>query len=209
MFTGIIEEVGRVVSRQEGRLSVSAEGVLSDVELGASMAVNGVCLTVKEFDTITFSVDTMPETLRRTNLGLLSPGDPVNLERPLAFGGRMGGHLVQGHVDATGRIAAMTTEGEAVLVSIEAPPEVMQYVVVKGFIAVDGISLTIVTQETASFLVSIVEYTRHHTNLGRRRVGDLVNLETDIIAKYVERLSQPGNTGITPDFLQEHGFLLK
>ena len=208
MFTGIIEEVGKVTAVKSGSLTIAASNVLQGIELGGSIAVNGVCLTVTSFSTNSFCVDIMPETFKRTNLGLLSAGDKVNLERPLALGGRLGGHLVQGHVDATGRVASIAWEGGAMLVRFEASPEVMCYVVEKGFIAIDGVSLTAVSKDTSSFQVSIVDYTRRHTTLGMRQVGDLVNLEADIIAKYVERLIQAKSTGITVDFLQEHGFLV-
>ena len=208
MFTGIIEEIGRVVSAQSRSLVIAAGDVLQGMELGGSIAVNGACLTVTNFDAASFSVDIMPETLVRTNLGLLSAGDRVNLERPLTLGGELGGHLVQGHVDAMGGVASITWDGETMLIRFEAPPEVMCYVVEKGFIAVDGISLTVVTKDTSSFQVSVVDYTLRHTNLGGRQVGDLVNLEVDIMAKYVEQFSQARRTGITIDFLQEHGFLV-
>ena len=208
MFTGIIEEVGRVTSVVPERLTIAASDVLQGMELGASIAVDGACLTIINFNTNSFSVDIMPETSRRTNLGLLSTGDGVNLERPLALGGRLGGHLVQGHVDDTGRVTSVTWDKGAVIIGIEAPPEVRRYMVEKGFIAVDGVSLTIITEDTGSFQVSIVDYTQKHTTLGGQRTGDLVNLEVDIIAKYVEQLSQPHSTGITTDFLQEHGFLV-
>ncbi len=208
MFTGIIEEVGRVTSRRPGNLVIAASDVLQGMELGGSIAVSGVCLTITSFNANSFSVDIMSETLKRSNLGLLSVSDKVNLERPIAFGGRLGGHLVQGHVDATGRVASVSWDGEAMLIRFEASPEVMRYVVEKGFIAVDGVSLTVVAKDTTSFQVSIVDYTRRHTTLGDRRAGDLVNLEVDIIAKYVEQLSQARNTGISVDFLQEHGFLV-
>ena len=207
MFTGIIEEVGRVTSAQSGNLVISSEDVLQGMELGQSIAVNGVCLTITNFNAVSFSIDIMPETLRRTNLGLLSAGHRVNLERPLALGGRVGGHLVQGHVDDTGRVASVTWEEAAILIRIEASPGVMRYVVEKSFIAVDGISLTVVTRDANSFQVSVVDYTQKHTNLGGREVGDQVNLEVDIIAKYVEQISRAPSTGITVDFLQEHGFL--
>ncbi len=206
MFTGIIQEVGRVTSLQSRKLVITASEVLQGIELGGSIAVNGVCLTVVNLNANSFSVDIMPETLNRTNLGLLSAGDGVNLERPLALGGELGGHLVQGHVDATGRVASITWNGEAMLVRFEASPEVMRYMVEKGFIAVDGVSLTVVTKDTSSFQVSVVDYTQRHTNLGGRQAGDLVNLEVDIIAKYVEQFSQARRTDITFDFLAEHGF---
>ena len=209
MFTGIIEEVGKVSSTPAGSLVIAASEVVSGIKDGGSIAVNGVCLTVTSFTANSFSVDVMPETLKRTNLGLLSAGDKVNLERPVALGGQMGGHLVQGHVDDTGRVASVLWEGEATLIKFEASPEVVRFVVEKGFIAVDGISLTIASKEANSFEVSVVDYTRQHSTLGNRQVGDLVNLEVDIIAKYVEQLSQPRSTGLTAEFLQEHGFLVK
>ena len=207
MFTGIIEEVGRVISAQSGKLTITASDVLQGMELGGSMAVNGVCLTITNFDANSFSVGVMSETLARTNLGLLRAGDRVNLERPLALGGQLGGHLVQGHVDDTGRVASIKWGGGAIIIRFEASPEVMCYVVEKGFIAADGVSLTVVAKDASSFQVSVVDYTQEHTTLGSRQVGDLVNLEVDIIAKYVEQLSQARNTGITAGFLQEHGFL--
>jgi len=208
MFTGIVEEVGRVVLAQQGKLTIAASSTLRSLELGSSISVNGVCLTIIELTEDTFSVDIMAETLQRSNLDLLSSGDGVNLECPMVLGGPLGGHLVQGHVDATGKILFINRKGKAVLIRFEAPPEVMRYVVEKAFIAVDGISLTVTTREDTSFQVSIVDYTRQHTILADRRVGDLVNLEVDIIAKYVEQMMQPKDNGITVDFLQEHGFLV-
>ncbi len=208
MFTGIVEELGTVDAVEPGGLVIAASRVLQGTEVGGSIAVNGACLTVTAIGAGSFSVDVMPETSRRTNLGLLRAGDRVNLERPLALGGRLGGHLVQGHVDATGRVASVRWEGEAAVVGFEAPPDVMRYLVDKGFIAVDGVSLTVVARDNSFFEVSVVDFTRQHTNLGSRRAGDLVNLEVDIIAKYVERLGQARTQGITADFLQEHGFLV-
>ena len=206
MFTGIVEEVGRVTSAPPGKLVIAAGKVLRQIELGGSIAVNGVCLTITDFSANSFSVDVMPETLQRTNLGLLRTGDGVNLERPLALGGELGGHLVQGHIDDTGRVTSIIPDGKTAIIRFEAPPEVMRYIVEKGFIAVDGVSLTVVVKDTSSFQVSVVDYTRQHTTLGNRRLGDLVNLEVDIIAKYVEQLSSAHRPGITVDFLQEHGF---
>jgi riboflavin synthase len=208
MFTGIIEEVGRVASARGGSLVIAASRALQGMEPGSSIAVNGACLTVTSFNNKSFSVDIMPETLERTNLGRLSAGDGVNLERPLALGERLGGHLVQGHVDATGKVTSVIRDGEAALIRFEAPHEVMRYVVEKGFIAVDGASLTVVDRDDTSFRVSIVSYTREHTTLGGRQVGDMVNLEVDIIAKYAEQLNQARSPGITMEFLQEHGFLV-
>lgn len=206
MFTGIVEEIGTVAAVPPVKLVVKATQVVRGMTLGQSIAVNGACLTVTAFDTTSFAVDVMPETLERTNLGRLSPGDGVNLERPLALGGQLGGHLVQGHVDATGRVAAIEPAGGALLIRIEAPAEVMRYIVEKGFIAVDGISLTVTGREATSFQVSVVEFTRQHTNLRVRRTGDMVNLEVDIIAKYVEQFIRVSHNGISMDFLREHGF---
>ena len=208
MFTGIVEEVGRVTSAQSGKLVISTSEVLRGIELGGSIAVNGVCLTETDFSTSSFSVDIMLETLEWTNLGSLSAGDEINLELPLTLEKPLGGHLVQGHVDDTGRVVSIMWDGEAMLIRFEAPPEIMRYIVEKGFIAVDGVSLTVVTKDASSFQVSVVDFTRKDTTLGSRRVGDQVNLEVDIIAKYVEQLSQPRRSGITASFLQEHGFLV-
>ena len=208
MFTGIVEEIGSVTSLTADRLNLRAAKVLERTEPGHSIDVNGVCLTVEAMDNSGFSAGIMAETLRRTNLGVLCPGDPVNLERALSFGDHLGGHLVQGHVDATGTIDSITTEGDARLVRVKAPASVMRYVVEKGFVAVDGISLTVVECDTAGFLVSIVGFTREHTRLGTWRAGESVNLEADIIAKYVERLvgGASGGGGITAEFLRDHGF---
>ena len=208
MFTGIIEEVGRITSASSRSLIIAGSKVLQGIEPGGSIAVNGVCLTIASFNANSFSVDIMPETIKRTNLGLLSAGDRVNLELPLALGGQLGGHLVQGHIDATGKIVSVTREGEATIIKFDAPAEVMRYTVERGFITVDGVSLTVTARDTSSFRVSIVGYTRRHSTLGSKQVGDLVNLEVDIIAKYVEQVSQPHSAGITTGFLQEHGFLV-
>jgi riboflavin synthase len=206
MFTGIVEEVGKVILAQPRRLVVGARTVLNGVEPGSSMAVNGVCLTVASFDSHSFAADVMPETLRRSNLGKLRAGDSVNLERPLTLNGWVGGHLVQGHVDATGTLAAMTPEGEAMLLRFEAPADVMYYIVEKGFITIDGISLTVAGRTDTSFHVSTVDYSRSHTNLADKRIGDMVNIEIDIIAKYVARFTSVKSPGITLDFLREQGF---
>jgi len=206
MFTGIVEEIGTVRSADAGRLTVAARKVLEDIKLGDSVAVNGVCLTVVEMTSESFSVDVMPETLRRANLGSLKAGDRVNLERPLAVGGRFGGHFVQGHIDGTSRVVSVTPERDAILLRFEAPPEIMRYIVEKGFIAVDGVSLTVVECSSTAFGVSLVAYTQRNSTLGGKKPGDMVNLEVDIIAKYVERL-RGGGSAITKEFLAEHGFV--
>jgi len=209
VFTGIIREVGRVTLASPGKLAVAAGDILGSLAPGDSIAVNGVCLTVTGTSAGSFSVEVMPETARRSNLGRLRAGDSVNLEPPLAVGAPLGGHLVQGHVDGTGRIGSVVVRGGGEMtVRLEAPPDVMRYVVEKGFIAVDGASLTVSGRDVASFVVSVVDYTRQHTTLGGRRVGDLVNLEVDIIAKYVEQFSQTRRQGVTADFLEEHGFMV-
>ena len=189
MFTGIIEEVATVRAVKPGWLVIEASKVMDDIKLGASIGVNGTCLTVTSHEASSFSVDVVPETLRRTNLGSLKVGDPVNLERPVAVGGRLDGHIVQGHVDGTGTICSIAMESDALLVRIQASPSIMRYVVEKGFIAIDGTSMTVVNCVGDSFLVTVIPYTRENTVFGSNGVGDLVNLEVDILAKYVERLS--------------------
>lgn len=205
MFTGIVEEVGRVSRVGSEGLTIEAEKVLEGTKVGDSINVNGVCLTVTGTEGRGFSVEVMPETRRRTNLGRLRPGDPVNLERALPVGGRLGGHLVQGHVDTTGRVLALAREEEALLVTFSASREEMSYIVEKGFIAVDGVSLTVVDRGPSWFRVSLVRYTIENTNLGRKRPGDLVNLEVDIMAKYAQRLGKPRE--LTREALARHGFL--
>lgn len=207
MFTGITEEIGKIAQAKPGSLVITASRVLQGMELGDSIAVNGACLTVTSFNSSSFVVGVMPETLERTNLGVLRAGDEVNLERAVALGGKLGGHLLQGHVDDVGRVASVGREGGAIIIGFTAPLELMRYIVVKGFIAIDGVSLTVVTKDVSSFQVSIIDYTQKNTTLGTRRVGDLVNLEVDIIAKYVAELSQARRPGLTREFLREHGFI--
>ena len=171
MFTGIVEEIGIIAGAQQGRLCIAAGKVLEGMKLGDSIAVNGACLTVSALTGNTFSVEVMPETLRHTNLGMLCYGDGVNLERALALGGRLGGHLVQGHVDATGKVVSLEPEDKAILAKYAAPPEVIHYVVEKGFVAVDGVSLTIIDRDATSFKVSLVTFTQQNTTLGNKRPG--------------------------------------
>ena len=191
MFTGIVEEVGRVSALgnpPKTGLTVHACKVMDGLKLGDSIAVNGACLTVVALCRDTFSVDLAPETLRRTSLGALAPGAGVNLERPLAVGDRLGGHIVQGHIDGTGRIVSNRPEGDCVILRISSPKRLMPYIVEKGFIAVEGISLTVVQKGAASFTLSVIPYTLKNTNLQEKSVGRRVNLEVDILAKYVESL---------------------
>ena len=206
MFTGIVEEIGRVASLTPRNLTISAKKVLQGLEIGASISVNGTCLTVTRFDAASFTVDIMEETLKRTSLGGLKRGDRVNLEGALTLSRGFGGHLVQGHVDATGSVKSVTEKADSRLIRIEAPPQVMRYVVEKGFIAVDGISLTVVERDDKAFSVSIVGFTRENTTLGGVKAGDAVNLEADIIGKYVEQFIKGKQEGISMDFLKEHGF---
>jgi riboflavin synthase len=196
MFTGIVEELGRIaaVTPNDGgaRFEIEARTVLDDAELGASIALNGCCLTVTAFDGHSWSADAVIETLARTNLGDLAAGDQVNLERPVRLADRLGGHLVQGHVDATGTVRARDPQPDgSTLVTIEAPPEVMRYVVHKGSITVDGVSLTVARRHDDAFAVALIPHTLAVTTLGTRPVGSRVNLEADLIAKYVEALLAP------------------
>lgn len=216
MFTGLVEELGYVKAMVRGsksvRLTISAAKVLSDVKLGDSIAVNGTCLTVVDFTAAYFTADVMPETVDRTALAVLKSGDKVNLERTLAVGDRLGGHIVTGHIDGIGTIKEKRRYDNAVIITIEAPAAVMTYIVKKGSIAIDGISLTVVDHTETAFTVSLIPHTASVTTLGFKQAGDPVNLETDIIGKYVEKmLAREQNTeadrrGVTRDFLAEHGF---
>jgi riboflavin synthase len=195
MFTGIVEELGRVRAVTENvggaRIEIDASSVLDDAEIGASIAVNGCCLTVVALGDGHWAADAVIETLRRTNLGDLQPGDPVNLERPLRLTDRLGGHLVQGHVDATGTVRARAPQADgSTLVTFDAPSEVTRYVVHKGSITVDGISLTVADVVDDGFAVAVIPHTLAVTTLGSKPVGARVNLEVDMVAKYVERLLQ-------------------
>ena len=195
MFAGIIEEMGTVrrlnQSPNRCELELSASKVLEGTQIGDSIAVNGVCLTVIRLGEEHFTADVMPETLRRSNLGQLKPGSKVNLERAMAANGRFGGHIVAGHIDGTGKILAMQPEGNAVLVTISVTPELLRYVVEKGSIAIDGISLTVAAVDGEGFSVSTIPHTVAQTNLNQRRRGDPVNLETDVVGKYIEKLLRP------------------
>lgn len=213
MFTGIIEEVGTVQTVQRSGNSsfirIQAKKVLSDVHLGDSIAVNGVCLTVTHFDGTSFQADVMNETLSRSSLGSLRSGSPVNLERAMSAEGRFGGHIVSGHIDGTGVITDIKNDGIAVWYTFSSP-ELMRYIVEKGSVAIDGISLTVAKVTETGFSVSIIPHTASETILSSKKVGDIVNLENDIIAKYVEKLMKPENSvkseGITLDFLARNGF---
>ena len=188
MFTGIVEEVGFVKDLEGQRLVVQAHKVMEGLKLGDSIAVNGACLTVVQRKDSTFTVELSPETLRRTSLGVLSVGHGINLERPLAVSDRLGGHIVQGHVDATGSITSSKPDGDCVILRIRSPKRLMPYIVEKGFVTVDGISLTVVKRGATSFTLSVIPYTLQNTNLIGKTVGDRVNLEADIVAKYVESI---------------------
>ena len=188
MFTGIVEEVGSVVRISENGMAIRAALVLEDLKIGDSISVNGACLTAVSQTGDGFAVDLSPETMRRTALGDLSPGSPVNLERALRASDRLGGHIVQGHVDGTGRIMSAKEEGDSIIFRVRTPKRLMPYVVEKGFIAVDGISLTVVKRGASSFTLAIIPYTLDNTNLKGLSTGVRVNLEADILAKYVENL---------------------
>lgn len=215
MFTGIVEEMGVLRSVRRGAhsavLSIGAETVLSDLKIGDSVAVNGVCLTATTVDAGGFTADVMHETLNRSSLGALVPGSPVNLERAMAANGRFGGHMVAGHIDGTGTITARRQDDNAVWYTVSAAPSLLRYIVEKGSIAIDGISLTVASVEADRFSVSVIPHTAAVTVLGRKRPGDIVNLETDLIGKYVEKLLRPAEDtapkgGISLKFLMENGF---
>lgn len=196
MFSGIVEELGTVrdvcLEGEPKQIVFSAHHALEDARIGDSIAVNGVCLTVESMSEGAFVAGVMPETLRRTNLGELQPGDAVNLERSLAPSGRIGGHFVQGHVDTTGEVRDLRSDGAALIVKISVPAQVSRYIVEKGYVTVDGASLTVVEAGDDWFTVSLVYHTQEHITLARKQPGERVNLEVDIIAKYVERLVQAG-----------------
>ena len=225
MFTGIVEEVGIVrqviTGSRSGEIAIQAKKVLAGTKIGDSIAVNGVCLTVTGLSSDGFTADVMPETLRRSNLGSLRTGSPVDLERAMAADGRFGGHIVSGHIDGTGRIAQMKRDENAVVVTIAAARELLALVVEKGSIAIDGISLTVASVSDTEFSVSIIPHTADETVLLRKAAGDTVNLETDIVGKYVQKLLRHGNAGtgagdsersssgdsVTLDLLARNGFL--
>jgi len=217
VFTGLIEDVGRVAAvadkvsaGETGARALTIATRLADEEmaLGASLAVEGVCLTVVEWRKGQVVLVAAPETLARTTIGALSVGDAVNLERPLRLGDRLGGHLVAGHVDAVGRVAARRARGEALDVTVSAPPDLLRYVVEKGSIAIDGISLTVNAVDGSGFTVSLIPHTQQATTLAKRPVGAGVNLEVDLIGKYVEKLVAPHRApgGLTLEKLRENGF---
>jgi len=188
MFTGIVEELGVVGKISNNAMTVQASKVTEDLKLGDSIAVNGTCLTAVNFSRTEFSVDLSPETMRRTSLGQLSEGSPVNLERALLASDRMGGHIVQGHVDGTGRVLSSRVDGDSIIFRVRVPKRLNPYIVEKGFIAVDGISLTVVKRGASSFTLAVIPYTLKNTSLASVSIGDRVNLEADILAKYVESL---------------------
>ncbi|SFS91967.1 riboflavin synthase [Marininema halotolerans] len=210
MFTGLVEEVGtiRMLDRKgmAMRLSVEAESVLKGVAIGDSIAVNGVCLTVTDFASDRFAVDVMPETMKHSNLGQLSPGATVNLERALAVGDRLGGHFVQGHVDGVGKIRSRKPVENAVLFHIQVPRDLTRTMVEKGSVTVNGISLTLVTVEKEAFTVSIIPHTLEHTQLRDAKPGDVVNIETDMLGKVVAKLMGENNHKMTAESLSDFGF---
>ena len=188
MFTGIIEEVGSVLEASEGRLRIGCRTVLEGTNLGDSIAINGVDLTVAAKGGDSLSFDCMPETYRRSNLGRLQAGDPVNLERSLQPTSRLSGHIVRGVVEATGELLSLTPESDAIIARYRAPADILRHTVVKGPITIDGVSLTVIDKDIESFSVSLVQFTQEHTNLTRKKPGDSINFESDIIARYVDQL---------------------
>jgi riboflavin synthase len=217
LFTGIIEEIGTVQKiQQQGAslvLTIQAQKILEDVHLGDSIAVNGACLTVTSFSRTSFSVDVMPETFYATSLSQLKPGSKVNLERAMAANGRFGGHFVSGHVDGTGTITAIRPEENAVYFDITIPEHGIPYIMPRGSVAIDGTSLTIFFVKERTITISLIPHTRGETILGQKRVGDIVNIEFDMLGKYVHSILEKKSeikttkTGITEDFLKQTGFM--
>lgn len=213
MFTGIIEEIGTIKRVQRGSVSgsltIGAGEILGDVKPGDSIAVNGICLTVTGLGKDSFTVDVMHETFDRSCAGGFQSGTKVNLERAMPAWGRFGGHIVSGHIDGTGKIRRIRKDENAVWYEIEAPPEIMRYIVEKGSIAIDGISLTVAKAGTETFQVSLIPHTEKVTIMSEKREGDRVNLENDCIGKYVEKLlqGQKQDGGLTQDFLLQNGFI--
>jgi len=219
MFTGLVEELGKVKAITRGtksaRLTITSNKVISDVKIGDSIAVNGTCLTVVGYAANWFTADIMPETVESTAIAGFQIGDTVNLERTLRVGDRFGGHIVSGHIDGVGIIIGKDTNDNAIVVKIKAGSEVMRYIVKKGSIAIDGISLTVVNYDSDWFTVSLIPHSAGMTTLGFKKTGDVVNLEADMIGKYVEKLlgfhsAQPQGTTskIGMNFLQKHGFTI-
>jgi riboflavin synthase len=215
MFTGLIEEIGKVLSivksEKSARITVAAHKILDNVRLGDSISTNGVCLTVTDLSKNHFSVDVMAETMRRSNLHQLTSGDKVNLERALRVGDRLGGHIVSGHIDGMGTIVGFEKEDNAIWVTMKAEKVILKYIVHKGSITIDGISLTVAYVDDSFFKVSIIPHTRDETTLLSKKVGDAVNLECDVLGKYVEKLllqaeQLPVDKDINMEFLMEHGF---
>ncbi len=214
MFTGIIEEIGHIKSviqgSRSGEIGIFAKKVLEGTNIGDSIAVNGVCLTVTRITTDGFFADVMPETLKRTNLGNLKNGDKVNLERAMPANGRFGGHIVSGHIDGIGKISSIIKDENAVRIHISTSPEILGLIIEKGSICIDGISLTVTDVDKKEFGVSIIPHTASQTTLSSKKVGDSVNLENDIVGKYVKKLTQKDDSQkqsrITMEFLAENGF---
>ncbi len=207
MFTGIIEETGRLKSLNGGRIEITCAKILSDIKIGDSISTNGICLTVTDFTKDYFAADVMPETLRRTSLEELNIGGVVNLERAMKVGDRFGGHIVSGHIDGTGKISNIRTEGNAIFINVSAENFLLKQIAAKGSVALDGISLTVVDAGAENFSVSMIPHTRAVTNFNFKRVGSIVNIETDILAKYIERLlTFKTSADLTKDFLIENGF---
>lgn len=211
MFTGIIEEVGTFGGLSGGNIMIGAKLVQSDAHIGDSIAVNGICLTVTQFDAHGFRAAVMPETVRRTSLAGLTHGAPLNLERALLPTTRLGGHFVSGHIDGVGEITEMCEEGNAILMTVAAGNEILRGIVEKGSVALDGISLTVARVGAVDFTVSLIPHTRTVTNLGAKRIGSPLNIETDILGKYALKLLGGENTaemsaGLTREFLLQHGF---
>lgn len=208
MFTGIIEEVGRLKNLRGGRIEITCKKILEGIKVGDSIATNGICLTVVDFGEDYFAADVMPETFRKTSLAELNSGGLVNLERALQVGDRLGGHIVNGHIDGVGKILSIRADGNALLIDVTASSHLLKQIAAKGSVAIDGISLTVVNAGAESFSISMIPHTREVTNFQAKRVGSLVNIETDVLAKYVERLMNfKATPAVTKELLEANGFI--
>lgn len=207
MFTGIIEELGTFLSLTNSSIKIGCKKILDDIKIGDSISTNGICLTVTAFDNSSFSADVMPETFRKTSLENINCGDFINLERALKLNDRFGGHIVSGHIDGIGQIKSTKSEGNAIIVNVSTEKHLLKFIAPKGSVALDGMSLTVVNVNDSNFSVSLIPHTRDVTNFKSKKIGSIVNIETDVLAKYLDRLINFKSSSISKEFLMKEGFI--